>query len=332
MKESNKTGQEVIDEIAGGYRASQILLTANRLGLFQTLEDSEHSSDEIAAELASDPRATRILCDALVALGLLRKTAVGYQNTWIATEYLLLSSPQSKVAQLHHAARLYERWKNLFDVVKSGKPAPEEAIDPRLLGDERRFAEAMADTARAVTGRIAAKIDLSGTARMLDIGGGPGLYSIAFAQRYPHLRAVIMDNPKTLEVARENIEREQLAGRISLLPGDAFENDLGAGYDFVLLSNLVHIYSSGENRKLVCRCAEAMKSGGRLCIKDFLLNSNRTGPSWSTLFAVNMLVNTEKGDCYTLEEMRSWFDSANLQMSEVMELTQQSSLVLAKKP
>jgi SAM-dependent methyltransferase len=325
------TGQERIDELAGGYRASQILLTANRLGLFAVLADRELSVDELAASLESDPRAIRILCNSLVSLGLLEKNEERYKNARIAKEFLLPGHLQSKVAQLHHAAKLYERWKTLYDVIKKGRPAPEDAIDPRLEGNERLFAEAMADTARVVTGRTAALIDLSHSGKMLDLGGGPGLYSIAFVHRYSQLKSVIMDSPETLEVARENIEREGLAERITLRPGDAFRDDLGSDYDFVFLSNLVHIYSAEENKKLLSRCAKALNPGGRICIKDFLLDSNGTGPLWSALFAVNMLVNTEKGDCYTLEEMKNWFLVAGLEPSDVLELGAHSSLVLAYK-
>jgi len=331
MGNPSKTGQEIIDEIAGGYRASQILLTANRIGLFRLLADRLLPPEGIAEALDADLRAVRILCDALVSLCLLEKDGRLYRNSPISQEYLVPGNSQSKVAQLHHAAKLYETWKNLFDVVKTGHPSGEDAIDPRLIGDSRKFAEAMADTARSVATRTAVQIDLSKARKMLDLGGGPGLYSIAFAHRYPQLQAVIMDSAETLEVASENIGKAGLSERISVRPGDAFQDDLGDEYDFVLLSNLVHIYSMEENRQLVSKCSDALNLGGLLCIKDFMLDNTRTGPLWATLFAVNMLVNTDRGNCYTLEEMTSWFEAAGLTLFDVLGLTAQSMLVLARK-
>ena len=97
MKEQFVT--DPIDEIAGGYRASQVLLTANRLGLFSLLGGSELSLQEIASSLSTDLRATRILCDALVALSLLERKAKHYRNSCLAQEYLLAESPQSKASQ-----------------------------------------------------------------------------------------------------------------------------------------------------------------------------------------------------------------------------------------
>lgn len=332
MGKLEKTGAEAIDEMVGGYRASQVVLTANRLGVFQALADGELSMDDMAAVLEADPRGLRILCDALVGLSLLEKQRQSYGNSPLTQEFLLLGKPQSKVAQVHHAAKLYERWGTLFDVVKTGQPADEEAIDPRLIGDKRQFAEAMADTARTVADRTAVLLDLSKCKRVLDLGGGPGLYCIAFARRYPQLEAVILDDEQTTPVAHENIERAGLAQRISTIVGDAFHDDLGKDYDFIFVSNLVHIYSAEENGKLISKCARALVSGGTLCLKDFFLDSDRTSPSWAALFAVNMLVNTEQGDCYTLEEVCGWFNSAQLKFSEVLELTPQSKLVLGRKP
>jgi precorrin-6B methylase 2 len=323
--------RDPIDELAGGYRAAQVLLTANRLGLFSLLSAGKRTAQEIASSLSTDLRATRILCDALVALSLLERKAKHYSNSSLAREYLLTESPQSKVAFLRHAAKLYMRWGSLYDTVKSGKPASDDNLDPRLVGGNRQFAEAMADTAKSVATQTAKRLNLSGVARLLDVGGGPGIYSIEFAREYPRLEAVILDNAETLEVAKANIERASLEDRVTLRAGDAFQDDWGGSYDFIFLSNVVHIYSTEANRKLVNRCAQALRPRGRLCIKDFFLDANRTGPGWASLFAVNMLLSTEEGDCYTLEEAASWIESAGLSFSEVLELTAQTRMVLACK-
>jgi len=331
MDNKDQTGSQLIEDMAGGYRASQVLLTANRLGLFEALADAQLSAEEIAEALKTDVRATRILCDALVSLSLLRKRDLSYENTRTAKEYLIPGGPDSKVAQLHHSAKLYETWKTLYDVVKEGRPSGADAIDPRLVGDKRKFAKAMADTARAVVESTVAQIDLSGARKMLDVGGGPGIYAIEFVRRYHRLEAVIIDDPETLEVARENLRNAGLTDRVSLRAGDVFQDDLGTDYDFILLSNLTHIYSAQENKLLVSKCGDALNQGGLLCIKDFILGPDRVSPQWAALFAVNMLVNTDKGNCYTLADITDWFESASLTLTEVKKITTQSALVLAHK-
>jgi predicted O-methyltransferase YrrM len=323
---------DLVDSIASGYRDTQILLTANRLGLFSALTEGARSSDQLAVTLEADRRGTRILCDALVALELLKKNDGRYALTAVAREFLLADSPRSKQALLHHIARLYERWAKLYDAVKSGKPVPDEVIDPRLQGGAHGFARAMADVARESAELTCDKLDLSGVGTLLDVGGGPGLYALTFARRFPTLHAVVFDEAETLEVTRANIEEHGLGKRVSVLEGDCFRDDLGGPYDFVFLSNLVHIYAAEANRDLIARCAAVLNPGGRVAIKDFLTDPDRTSPAGGALFAVNMLVGTDGGDCYTTKETRGWLENAGLAYMELVELTAQSRIIVGRKP
>lgn len=322
---------ERFDAIVNGYRGSQIVFTANRLGLFDALKDVSLTATELAQRLETDLRATRILCDALAALGLLRKRVDRYGLTEMSKRYLLSDSPYSQNDLLLHGASLYERWGKMYDVLKSGKPIPREAVDLRLRSDEQRFARAMASSARLSAKETADAIDLKKVKTMLDVGGGPGMYAIEFAKRKKDLRVVIMDDAKTLEVAKENIEKAGLAARIILKAGDAFKDDPGNGYDLILVSNVIHTYSAEQNEILVKRCADALATGGMLCVKDFILTRCRTKPLKASLFAVNMLVNTEGGDCYTVSEIQGWMRSAGLKPSGTKSLYPPTKLVFGVK-
>lgn len=320
-----------IDPISGGFRASQILFTANRLGVFVALGDDARSVEELAQALDATPRGMRILCDALVCLELLVKENGRYRNSPIALDYLLPDAAKSQVAMVHHHAKLYETWGKLYDVIKTGKKVSDETIDPRLLGDERSFAKAMGDIARISAKQLVELLDISGIRNMLDLGGGPGNYAIEFALANPNLRATVFDTPQTLEVARANSEEANVAERVALLPGDMLRDEFGQGYDFILFSNVAHIFSGETNRLIVEKCARALVPGGRLCIKEFFVDPDRTSPAWGALFAVNMLVGTEGGDCYTLDEAREWMENAGLAFDSVIVQTPQSSLLIGKK-
>ncbi|TNF83180.1 MAG: methyltransferase domain-containing protein [Acidobacteria bacterium] len=328
----NKGLSDPVDEIASGYKASQILLTANRLGLFTALGKGPLSAAALAAEMGTDPRATRILCDALASLELLDKTNGVYSNSELAAEFLLPDSPKSRSAMLLHAAKLYERWSKLYDVVRTGQPVPEEEIDSRLRGDGRDFARAMADVGRLAAESACEVLDLTGVRRLLDVGGGPGVYALAFAGANPELQAVILDSPETLEVAAANIARQNLRDRVSVRTGDAFVDDLGGPYDFIFISNLLHIYSKEANRKLLVRCAEALEPGGRLAVKDFLLDPDRLTPAGGAVFAVNMLVSTEGGDSYTAKEVQQWLEDAGLVFESLENVATHSRILVARKP
>jgi predicted O-methyltransferase YrrM len=321
-----------LDAIADGFRDAQLLLTANRLGLFAAIGRGVAGAEELAERLGADRRGMRVLCDALAALGLLDKDAAGgYRNGELALAHLLPDSPRPRAAMLAHRARIYDRWGKLADAVVGGAPVPDEALDPRLAEDAEAFARAMADVGRESAVATAAALDLDGVGRLLDLGGGPGLYAIELARRNPGLTAAVFDRPDTVGVARGNIERAGLAGRVGTVAGDLFEDDLGGPWDLVFASNLVHIYSADDNRRLVARCAAALAPGGRLVLKDFFLDPDRTTPAGGALFAVHMLVSTEGGGCYTVEEADGWLTAAGLEPEPAVDLTAQSRLLIGRK-
>ena len=249
---------DLVDEISSGYRACQVLLAAMRLKVFETIGHEKRGIEEIAGTLGLKRRGVEIVCNALVTLGILEKIQGRYRNSKVALDTLLPDSPRSKIAMLYHAARLYEKWGKLYDVVRDGTPVARGTIDPRLEENERSFALAMADIGRLGAGQTADLLDLGRVQRLLDVGGGPGVYSIEFARRYPQLTSTILDNENTIAVARENIENAGLSSRVHGLPGDIFDTPLPEIYDLIFLSNIVHVFSEEKNRWVIKKCAGAL--------------------------------------------------------------------------
>lgn len=326
-----ETSPDPIERLVDGFRTAQVVLTANRLGIFALLDQGSLEASEIAEGLNVGVRGIEILCDALVSLDVLRKESGRYGNSKIASEYLLPSSPSSKAALLLHSARLYERWGKLYETIKRGEPVLEGNESPDLARNEADFARAMADSARVSARELASELDLQDARRLLDVGGGPGVFAIELAKANPGLAIVVMDSEKTLQVAARNVKAAGLSDRIGFRIGNAFHDDPGQDFDFVLLSNVIHSYSADQNRELIRRCGQALRAGGRICVKDFVLNADRTSPAPAALFAVNMLVNTEAGNCYTLDEIRDWLERAGFQHEETRPVSRFSMLILGRK-
>ena len=153
---------------------------------------------------------------------------------------------------------------------------------------------------------LARAVGREGVQKVLDVGGGSGVFAMAFVQDNPQGRATVLDLEEVLALTREHVSRAGLEDRFQYLAGDYHTADLGQGYDLVLLSAIVHINSARENRDLIARIHQALAPGGRLAIRDFIMNNDRTGPLFGAVFALNMLVGTEKGDTYTEDEIRGW--------------------------
>jgi cyclopropane fatty-acyl-phospholipid synthase-like methyltransferase len=145
---------------------------------------------------------------------------------------------------------------------------------------------------------------------MLDVGGGSGAYSIAFARAEPALRAEIFDLATVVPIAQGHVQEAGLSGRITTRVGDLRVDALGADYDLILLSAICHMLGPSSIVSLLGRCFSALSSGGRLVIQDFVLEADRTSPRSAALFALNMLVGTPDGRTYSHEEYASWLEQA----------------------
>jgi hypothetical protein len=153
---------------------------------------------------------------------------------------------------------------------------------------------------------------------------------MAMARARPELTATIFDLPEVLPLTREYIAAAGMQQRVGVLPGDYREAEFGHGFDLILLSSIVHSNSPALNTDLLRRCAAALASGGRIVIKDFLVNEDRSGPPQAVLFALNMLVNTNAGDTYSEGEIRAWLKTAGLPAVERFELDSRSSVLVAR--
>ena len=174
------------------------------------------------------------------------------------------------------------------------------------------FIEAMHARAAATAPDLARLIDLDGVGRVLDVGGGSGVYSMAFARTRDGVSATVFDLPNVVPLTRQYVAREGLGDRIDTAVGDYTTDPLPGGYDLVFLSAIIHSNSPGQNAALIGKCAAALNPGGRVAVVDFIMDDDRAAPAHGTLFALNMLVATEAGDTYTQREVGAWMTSAGL--------------------
>lgn len=317
---------------AGAFRESMILFTAVELDLFSSLEEESKNAAKLAGCLGADSRALEILLDALVPMGFLVKNGDDYTNTKESRTYLARQSKCYRGAILRHLHHFWSLWGDLTETVRKGGVGAANAFlysDPQK---NRDYIWGMDNVGHDRADDICGIMDFSDRRRMLDLGCGAATYSIAFLKKNPPLRTTLFDLSITLCVARENVERNGLEERVVYRGGDYFQDDFGSEYDMVWISQVLHCNSESECQDLIEKSYTALAPGGWILIHDFLLNEQRTAPYPAALFSVHMLTATEGGRSYSVGEISRWFEEAGFVDIRVIEVGEQSSLVLGVKP
>src|SRR5262245_11118893 len=304
---------------ACSYWQSKILLTALRLDLFTALAEQALDAATLAARVGATERGLTTLLDALVALGLLVKQDRRYANTPFASAALDRRKPSFCGYIPLFDAHCWELWGRLEDTIRGGtNPAQDAVFHADALGTELLLRGLHADALRLAPA-LAARLELGRRRRLLDLGGGAGTYAIVFCQANPGLTAVLFDLPGPLALAQSVISAAGLLDRITLTAGDFRTDALPRGFDLVLLSNVLHGQSAETNRRLLGEVYGALEPGGELVVRDVLMAADRTGPTFGALFAVNLLLHSAAGQCYTFSEVGDWLARAGFRDPQVLE-------------
>lgn len=290
------------------FQESRLLLTAVELDVFTAVGEGATAA-QVASRLKTNTRATETLLNGLVSLGALTKQDGRFNNTAEIAPYLVPGSQEYARDSLMHTVHMWGAWSTLTEAVRLGTAPARSGIG----GDDRQWTEsfiaAMHRNAAQAAQALVKQVGAANVRRMLDVGGGSGAYSIAFAQANPALHADVLDIGAVVTIAQRHIDAAGLRGRVLTRVGDLTKDEFGGEYDLVLLSAICHMLSPEENQDLLRRCARALLPGGRVVIRDFILEEDKTAPPGAAMFALHMLVNTPGGSTYSENEYRSWLSA-----------------------
>lgn len=326
-KDEEGTLPDNLHGMARAFMPSRVLLTALELDIFSATTDGA-SVEGIARRVQADRRAIEMLLNALVSLRLLEKKNDLYFDTPATARFFAQGSRDNARNGLLHTAHLWDRWSRLTDCVRTGRPVANGAGGPAATKD---FIAAMDRNARERAAAVVKAVGSTSAKRMLDLGGGSGAYSIAFAHAVDELKSDILDRPEVVPLAEDYIRRAELTDRIRVKAGDMLHDPLGEAYDLVLISAICHMFSPDQNRELLKRAYNALARGGQCVVQDFILEPNKTAPSFAALFSLNMLVGTESGSSYSEPEYAQWLKEAGFANVKRVHLPGPSGLMIGIK-
>lgn len=314
-----------LDQMIRGYWPSRCLLTALELDIFTAVGDGGNA-EQIGSKIQANARSVGMLLNALVSLGLLTKKGDTYTNSAESARYFVQGSKDNHRNGLLHIANIWHSWSTLTDAVRRGTQIPRER--DHSPEPTRNFIDAMQHNAKDRAPVVVKTLGTTGVRRVLDLGGGSGVYSIAFAKASPDIRCEILDVPEVLPITSEYVQKAGVSSQVKMRGGDMLQDDFGSGYDIIMLNAICHMFSEEQNRELFRRARRALAPKGRLVVQDFILNPEKTGPQQAALFSLNMLVNTDAGASYSEPEYITWMKAANFADIQRINLPGPSSLIV----
>lgn len=294
----------------GAHWRHKIVITAARLDLFSLLAQGPQDAAAVAAHYRGDARAFEVFLNALAGIGLLKKRQGRFSNSAFAGRRLAHGAPGYQGDQLVVDDMFWDTWGRLEETLRSGKPALPESIFRANPEAARRLLLGLHRDAMLIAPALARRLPLRACATLLDVGGGAGSYAIAFCQRYPRLRATVLDLPTVTPITRSTVGSYGLSDRITVADGDFTAGPPPQRFDAVFISNILHSHSPEENQRIVANAWACLAPGGCIIVRDLLMGRAVTSPEFGAVFAVNMLLHTRGGRCYSLQEIAAWLAAA----------------------
>jgi predicted O-methyltransferase YrrM len=334
----------IFEHYRGSFGSELLTAAITEFNLFERLAAGPRSADTLERELGLAARPCTVLLTAMRAMGLLADDSQARVNlTRLAREHLVRDSPFD-VSGYVGMSKDTPGVRTMIERLRTNRPAghddaqagtafiyrPEVPSAMELESSARQLTLALAGRAKNVAPVLADRVLLDDARKLLDVGGGTGIYSIAWLCQHQQLRAVVWDRPEVLKIADEMAREYGVADRLELVPGDMFTDRVPEGCDVCLLSNVLHDWDVPECRKLIERVVTALPSRGRLIVHDVLLDDGLDGPLPVALYSAALFSVTE-GRAYSAAEYGEWLLEAGLTPDAPIPTLVHCSAIVARK-
>ena len=330
---------DAILQLGLGFWGSRTLLTAIELGLFSELAKRPLDGNALRQRLGLHERSARDFFDALVALGMLRRTGTTYANTPETDLFLDPSKPSYVGGILEMAgARLYGFWGSLTEGLRTGAPQNEAKqgggnffatlyADPARL---RQFLAAMSGLSMGSAIGIAKKFPWENYKTFVDVGGAQGAVPVQVALAHPHLRGGEFDLPPVGPIFDDYVRSFGLQEQLTFTAGDFFKDPMPSA-DVLIMGHILHDWNLAEKLTLLTKAYDALPKGGALIVHESIIDDGRSHNAFGLLMSLNMLIETPGGFDYTGADCRAWMAQSGFRRTYVEHLVGPDSMVVGIK-
>jgi SAM-dependent methyltransferase len=334
----NALNPEKVLQYSFAYAPPLMIEAAVRLGLFDALAKGAKSADDLAAETKTSVRGVRILLNGLVGLELLTHPKPGhYQLAPEADAFLVRGRPAYLGGFFRHAStQLIPKWLGLTEIVRTGQPVAAVNAEGDGAAFFEQFVEDIFPLSRRAAMGLADHLKLAeatSPVSVLDLAAGSGVWGVSLAEKSQQVRVTAVDWDGVIPVTKRVADRHGVGDRFTFVAGDLDSAEFGKGHQIATLGHILHSEGIERSKSLLKKAFTALAPGGTIAIAEWLVNDDRNGPPPGLIFAVNMLVNTERGDTFSFGEIARWLTAAGFTTARLVEeLPCPSPLILATKP
>lgn len=299
---------------AAAYRRSRILLSGIQVGIFNVLNSQfEATAQSIAETLKLNERSVEKLLGGLVAIDVVAFDGAYYRNTPTSQAYLVPGSPSyigEGIQTLFDIGQ--DTWGTLTEAVLKGVPLAKQRTDnveadfwPRLTQAIRPFSVPVADS---VAGLLLWKKDK--IKKVLDLGGGSGVFGQSFLKIYPDVKVYQVDWPQVNAVAKKFNAEAAKDGRFITLDGDIFETqwEQEGPFDVVILSHIIHQEPLSRIETLMRRIGKCIDKDSNVVINEYFVNEKKNYPPYSLIFGLSMMLQNHGGGVYSYSECQKMLE------------------------
>jgi demethylspheroidene O-methyltransferase len=284
-------------DVMAGFVYSQVLLACVRLKLFDLLARGPQTAQSLAPQLGLSADAAQRLLAAAASLRLAERR--GPEHFGLGPLGATMVGNAAIEAMVEHHATLYA---DLVDPVAllrgqcaagalaqcfayASADAPGELPAQKV----RDYSAVMAASQPLVADEVLDAYPVQRHRRLLDVGGGEGVFLAAVARRAPQLELMLFDLPAVAEAARARLAAHGLSARVTVHGGDFFRDALPGGADLVTLVRVIHDHTDDGAAAILRSVRAALAPGGNLLLAEQMADTPGAQPMGDAYFGFYLL-------------------------------------------
>jgi 2-polyprenyl-3-methyl-5-hydroxy-6-metoxy-1,4-benzoquinol methylase len=298
----------VLDTLFAMLKARSVMAGV-RLGVFDGLAKASRSATELAADLRLDPVGLELLLRTLVYCGYLAMDRGRFTLSKLGRRSMIAGAPRDLTGYVQWNYTQWDFAEHLERLVQTGAGLDfhQTLTDVAAWG---HYQKAMLEIARFHAPAVARRVPVrAGATRLLDLAGSHGLLGAGICRQHPPLRSTVLDLPAAIEHARALAAAEGIQDVVEHRAGDLTRDDLGTGWDVVLMANILHHFQPPQIAEILRRVRTGLQPGGTVAIWEFERPRRDANPAEGDGVALFFRLTSTAG-AYSGDEYTQWLTDA----------------------